>query len=311
MSEDIFTDWIDGNPPLKGRVLASTLRWLRGRIQRIEQQGVTAEGIASSVQSADRRSFHLVTSEGRALDEIELLPAPFAERAEGYVAGLAYEPFDYWYDPTTRSSYVVRADHVATNLADALAGGKIGYLARGGSDAETYRGVYDPTLPYYKGDVVQTGSSSANSALWKAYIDIPAGVQPGSDFRWGAISVSQARDITGSYGGGFNSGAVLLYRALARAATVQPGFSGSVYRQSNGSAQEQRFVVSASGVGRLGTLTVPAGATTGTWAKDSAGYTYVPEGSVVSIGTDAAFHNQVGTTYAADVLHRSFTILAG
>ena len=134
---DTYTDWQEGQAPLKGRVLASTLRWLRDRILRIEGQGLVAEGIDRSEVSDDGRTFHLVTSQERVLADIELPATPWHERPEGHVAGLAYDRGDYWYDDATRSSYLVKVDHVASDVpGQDLAGGKYGYLARGGSDAD-------------------------------------------------------------------------------------------------------------------------------------------------------------------------------
>lgn len=146
---DVFKDWKDGDAPLRGRDVAGTLRWLREAILGFQTQGLVAEGIADLVVSDDERSFHLVTTTGRQLPEIDLPPAPWRWRLEGRVQGASYAEGDAFHVPSEGSSYLVLRDHNASaDLETDLAAvpPRLALLAKGGtsgSDVEAVPGGKD------------------------------------------------------------------------------------------------------------------------------------------------------------------------
>ncbi|KQP33810.1 hypothetical protein ASF49_08055 [Methylobacterium sp. Leaf104] len=277
---DVFTDWKPGDPPLKGGVIAATLRYLRGRIDALYAQGLQAEGVADAVVAADRRSFHLVSTTGRALSDIPLAAAPLNERPEGWLVGTVYASGDWFYYPLTRSSYVARVAHQATTFEGDLAAGRLAYIARGGKDAnQRYAGVYSADMSYLIGDIVTV--NEAATLAYQAIDAVPAGPGnvPGTTYRWQILTIQGVNDFRERWRGPVATGDVVLGHVPLRFLFIPSGAPGSIARMSPAPTAAVTFSLRVNG-SEIGTISFAAGATAGVWATTGA---FVAAGSLVEV----------------------------
>lgn len=225
-------------------------------------------------------------SDGTYLGPFAMPAMPIVPRG-AWATGAQYEPGDLWTDQG--SAYLALKEFVsgATAQADVDAGNALllvkgGVDGTNGRDAENYRGPYDATLKYHMGDVVSVNAGTPAFNLYKAYTDdIPVGTAPGSDQRWGRVTVEQIHDLRISKEGPFTDGAVLGYTVVTRASIMPAGLAGSLVRLTGGLAKATNLNVYVNGT-LVGTAPVAAGATSaGAWTTSPAADRPLAPGDVV------------------------------
>lgn len=225
-------------------------------------------------------------SDGTYLGPYAMPAMPIVPRG-AWATGAQYEPGDLWTDQG--SAYLALKEFVsgASAQADVDAGNAL-LLVKGGTDgtngrdAENYRGASDPTLKYAMGDVVGVNPGTSAYNLFKAYTDdIPACTAPGTDQRWGRVTVEQIHDLRLSKEGPFSDGGVIGYTVVTRASIMLPGLAGSMVRLTAALAKAVNVNVYVNGT-LVGTAPVAAGQTVpGAWTGGPALEKALAPGDVV------------------------------
>jgi hypothetical protein len=160
----------------------------------------------------------------------------------------------------------VLADHVADASLDVnLAAQRVALMVKGGRDAQTYAGIWNPALTYTGGDVVQTGTYGVDATNWQAFADVPAGAAPGQDYRWAAVGITQVRDLSDRWRGAIAVGDAVLSRLAGRSSSYSSNLAWSQAQMTPAPASAVAFDIKVDGM-VLGTLTFAAGTGVATFA---------------------------------------------
>lgn len=166
----------------------------------------------------------------------------------------------------------------------------------GTASQENFKGAWSQTQTYSHGDIVQVIVSRTNSAVWRAFADgIPPGVAPGSDPRWGRISVEANNDIRCQHAGPMLDGAILGGGVVTQYTSLLAALAGSRVYASGVRAVQVQVLVNGTLVSTSATVGAGNPVQTGTWTGPSADRMLSP-GDVVVCRLQFAVKDSVGVT---------------
>ncbi|WP_449410048.1 hypothetical protein [Methylobacterium komagatae] len=176
-------------------------------------------------------------------------------------------------------------------------------LSKGGKDAadgvasqQNFKGAWSQTQTYVHGDLVQVIVSRTNSALWRAFDDgIPPGVAPGSDPRWGRVSVEATNDIRFHHNGPMLDGAILGGGVVTQNTYLQAALAGSRVYASGVRAVNVQVYVNGTLVATSATVGAGNAIQTATWTGLASGQLLKP-GDVVTAKLQYAVKDSPGVT---------------
>ena len=148
-------------------------------MQELARTGVPQKLIDRVEQDVDQSTITIWFTDGTYYGPYPLPEKPINPRGP-WAAGVDYVASDLYVD--AGSSYLVLTNHTSTTVAEDEAAGRTLCIARAGtdgkdgSDSEAFKGAYDATVAYAKGDIVTVGTGAA-MVTWKA----PRGWHPGLD----------------------------------------------------------------------------------------------------------------------------------
>ncbi|MEL6061838.1 MULTISPECIES: carbohydrate-binding protein [unclassified Methylobacterium] len=231
--------------PLTAPEADGNIQNLDSRVTTIEQQGLTATGIAQVTFDPVENTLLVTLTDGTTYGPYALPSAPFTPRG-AWVAGTAYRANDLV--SYNGGSYLAMIAHVAgADFPTDQTAGKwltIALQGQAGKDFYTYQGAYDDTVQYNVGDGVlwtDPAYTYAGPQLYRLNVAMPAGTKPnatgpssvpgyaGTPY-WFMVSVPPQTVEVNFYSGivlaNVPPGAILFRRRFARATRFLQSFSG-------------------------------------------------------------------------------------